>query len=58
MNAMTTETPTLTREKDCWLVRVKLGGRIQEMRCPTEGQARYFAAMLALNPLKPTRFRN
>ncbi len=55
---MTTETPTLTREKDGWLIRVKMGGRVQEVRCTTESQARYFAVMLALNPLKPTRFRN
>ncbi|WP_224247571.1 MULTISPECIES: hypothetical protein [Hyalangium] len=55
---MTTETPTLTREKDGWLIRVKMGGRIQEVRCTNEVQARYFAVMLALNPLKPTRFRN
>ncbi len=58
MDAMTTETPTLTREKDGWLIRVKMGGRIQEVRCTNEVQARYFAVMLALNPLKPTRFRN
>lgn len=55
---MTTDTPTLTREKDGWLIRVKMGGRIQEVRCSNEVQARYFAVMLALNPLKPTRFRN
>jgi hypothetical protein len=58
MNPMTTDTPTLTREKDGWLIRVKMGGRIQEVRCANEVQARYFAVMLALNPLKPTRFRN
>jgi hypothetical protein len=58
MDAMTTDAPTLTREKDGWLIRVKMAGRVQEVRCTTEGQARYFAAMLALNPLKPTRLRN
>jgi hypothetical protein len=58
MDTMTTDTPTLTREKDGWLIRVKMGGRIQEVRCTNEVQARYFAVMLALNPLKPTRFRN
>ncbi len=58
MNPMTTDTPTLTREKDGWLIRVKMGGRIQEVHCSNEVQARYFAVMLALNPLKPTRFRN
>jgi hypothetical protein len=58
MDAMTTDTPTLTQEKDGWLIRVKMGGRVQEVRCTTESQARYFAVMLALNPLKPTRFRN
>ena len=55
---MTTDTPTLTQEKDGWLIRLKVGGRVQEVRCTSESQARYFAAMLALNPLKPTRFRN
>jgi hypothetical protein len=55
---MTTDAPTLTREKDGWLIRVKMAGRMQEVRCTTESQARYFAVMLALNPLKPTRFRN
>ncbi|MDC0711031.1 hypothetical protein POL68_21345 [Stigmatella sp. ncwal1] len=55
---MTTDSPTLTREKDGWLIRVRLAGRVQEVRCATENQARYFAAMLAMNPLKPTRFRN
>ena len=58
MDAMMTETPILTREKDGWLIRVKMGGRIQEVHCTNEVQARYFAVMLALNPLKPTRFRN
>jgi hypothetical protein len=58
MDPMTTDTPTLTREKDGWLIRVKLGGRVQEVRCSTEAQARYFAALLALNPLKPTRLRH
>jgi hypothetical protein len=58
MDAMITETPILTREKDGWLIRVKMGGRIQEVHCTNEVQARYFAVMLALNPLKPTRFRN
>jgi hypothetical protein len=58
MDAMKTDTPTLTQEKDGWLIRLKLGGRVQEVRCTSESQARYFAAMLALNPLKPTRFRN
>jgi hypothetical protein len=55
---MTTDAPTMTREKDGWLIRVKMGGKMQEVRCTTESQARYFTAMLALNPLKPTRFRN
>jgi hypothetical protein len=55
---MTTDTPTLTREKDGWLIRVKLGGRVQEVRCATEAQARYFATLLALNPLKPSRLRH
>lgn len=55
---MTPDTPTLSREKDGWLIRVKLGGRVQEMRCATEAQARYFAAMLALNPLQATRLRH
>ncbi|XXF77534.1 hypothetical protein P2318_31445 [Myxococcaceae bacterium GXIMD 01537] len=55
---MTTDTPTLTREADGWLIRVKLGGRVQEVRCATEAQARYFAALLSLNPLKPTRLRH
>ncbi len=58
MDTMTTDTPTLTREKDGWLIRVRMGGRIQEVHCSNEVQARYFAVMLALNPLKPTRFRN
>jgi hypothetical protein len=58
MDTMTMDSPTLTREKDGWLIRVKLAGRVQEVRCATENQARYFAAMLAINPLKPTRFRN
>jgi hypothetical protein len=58
MDAMMTETPILTREKDGWLIRVKMGGRIQEVHCTNEVQARYLAVMLALNPLKPTRFRN
>ena len=58
MDSMATDAPTLTREKDGWLIRVKMAGRMQEVRCTTESQARYFAVMLALNPLKPTRFRN
>ncbi len=58
MDAMTAETPILTREKDGWLIRVKMAGRIQEVHCTNEVQARYFAVMLALNPLKPSRFRN
>jgi hypothetical protein len=58
MHTMTTDTPTLTREKDGWLIRVKLGGRVQEVRCATEAQARYFATLLALNPLKPSRLRH
>lgn len=56
---MNTEATHITREKEGWLVRVKLaGGNMQEFRCATEGQARYFAAVLALNPPKPTRLRN
>ncbi len=55
---MTTDTPMLTQEKDGWLIRVKMAGRVQEVRCATESQARYFAVMLTLNPLRPTRWRN
>lgn len=58
MNPMMTDIPTLTREKDGWLIRVRLAGHIQEVHCSNEVQARYFAVMLALNPLKPTRLRN
>ncbi|AGC41997.1 MULTISPECIES: hypothetical protein [Myxococcus] len=55
---MMTETPAWTRDNDGWLVRVKLGGRIQEVRCSTESQARYIAVMLALNPQQPSKLRN
>ncbi|MCP3163616.1 hypothetical protein [Myxococcus qinghaiensis] len=50
---MTTETAAWTRDNDGWLVRVKVGGRIQEVRCTTEGQARYIAGVLAFNPPPP-----
>ncbi|MBF5043488.1 hypothetical protein FGE12_13910 [Aggregicoccus sp. 17bor-14] len=47
------------QEKEGWLVRVRLaGGAVQEFRCANEGQARYFAAVLALNPPKPSKLRN
>lgn len=55
---MTTDTPSLTRDTEGWLVRVRMGGRIQEVRCTTESQARYFAAVLAMNPPKPSKHRN
>ena len=49
----------VTREKDGWLVRVRLpSGPVQEFRCATEAQARYFAAVLALQPRRPPRLRN
>ncbi|MCY1017331.1 hypothetical protein [Pyxidicoccus sp. MSG2] len=55
---MTTDTPALTRDNEGWIVRVRMGGRIQEVRCTTESQARYFAAVLAMNPPKPSKLRN
>jgi len=55
---MTTETPAWTRDNDGWLVRVKVGGRIQEVRCATESQARYMAAVLAFNPPPVSRLRH
>ncbi|WP_338871309.1 hypothetical protein [Myxococcus stipitatus] len=55
---MTPETPAWTRDNDGWLVRVKVGGRIQEVRCSTESQARYIAGVLALNPPQPSKLRN
>ncbi|GHG87575.1 hypothetical protein GCM10012319_45490 [Comamonas sp. KCTC 72670] len=55
---MTTDTPAWTRDNEGWLVRVKVGGRIQEVRCTTESQARYFATVLAMNPPKPSKLRN
>lgn len=58
METMNTDTPAWTRDRDGWIVRVKLGGRIQEVRCNTESQARYFAAVLAFNPPRPSRLRN
>lgn len=49
----------ITRVQDGWLVRVKLAsGVVQEVRCASESQARYFATMLALAPHRPTRLRN
>ena len=54
---MTSETP-VSRDNDGWVVRVKVGGRIQEVRCATENQARYFAAVLAFNAAPPSRLRN
>jgi hypothetical protein len=56
---MNMENGSVTREKDGWLVRVKLPhGPVQEFRCTTEAQARYFAAVLALQPRRPPRLRN
>jgi hypothetical protein len=56
---MTEAAGTVRQEKDGWLVRVRLaGGAVQEFRCANESQARYFAAVLALNPPKPSRLRN
>ncbi|MBJ6760186.1 hypothetical protein KRR26_27615 [Corallococcus sp. M34] len=55
---MTTDTPALTRDKEGWIVRVKLGGRVQEVRCTTESQARYVAAMFALHAARPPTLRN
>ena len=55
---MTTETPAWTRDNDGWLVRVKVGGRIQEVRCATESQARYMAAVLAFNPPPVSKLRH
>ena len=56
---MTEAAGTVRQEKDGWLVRVRLaGGTVQEFRCASESQARYFAAVLALNPPKPSRLRN
>jgi hypothetical protein len=47
------------QEKEGWLVRVRLaGGAVQEFRCASEGQARYFAAVLSLNTSKVSRLRN
>ncbi|WP_244224551.1 hypothetical protein [Corallococcus sicarius] len=54
---MTSETP-VSRDNDGWVVRVKVGGRIQEVRCASENQARYFAAVLAFNAGRPSRLRN
>ena len=49
----------MTREKDGWLVRVRVaGGLLQEVRCATEGQARYFAVMLAMTPRQTSKLRN
>lgn len=57
MNANTAS--SMTREKEGWLVRVRLaGGQMQEVRCATEDQARYFAAMLALSPKQSPKLRN
>ncbi len=55
---MATDTPAWTRDNEGWLVRVKVGGRIQEVRCATESQARYFATVLAMNPPKHSKLRN
>jgi hypothetical protein len=56
---MNTDIGSVTREKDGWLVRVRLqNGPVQEFRCATEAQARYFAAVLALQPRRPPRLRN
>ena len=55
---MTTDTPAWTRDNEGWIVRVRMGGRIQEVRCTTESQARYFAAVLSMNPPKPSKLRN
>ena len=53
------ETGIVTREKDGWLVRVRLpNGPVQEFRCTTEAQARYFATVLAMQPKRPSRLRN
>ncbi|MCY1046496.1 hypothetical protein D7Y13_28600 [Corallococcus praedator] len=52
------ETP-VSRDNEGWLVRVKVAGRIQEVRCATENQARYFAAVLSFNNAgRPNRLRN
>jgi hypothetical protein len=60
METMTTDTPAWTRDSEGWVVRVRMGGRIQEVRCTSESQARYFAAVLAMNPPRPAnpRLRN
>ncbi|NTX06566.1 hypothetical protein HUA74_31270 [Myxococcus sp. CA051A] len=55
---MTTETAAWTRDNDGWLVRVKVGGRIQEVRCTTEVQARYIAGVLAFNPPPASKLRH
>ncbi|RKG67951.1 hypothetical protein D7V80_14365 [Corallococcus sp. CA054B] len=55
---MTSESP-VSQDNDGWIVRVKVGGRIQEVRCTSENQARYFAAVLSFNnAVPPSRMRN
>ncbi|WP_227026967.1 hypothetical protein [Corallococcus soli] len=55
---MQAETP-ISRDNEGWIVRVKVAGRIQEVRCASENQARYFAAVLSFNNAgRPNRLRN
>jgi hypothetical protein len=59
MENMTVASDTpVSRDNEGWVVRVKVGGRIQEVRCATENQARYFAAVLSFNAARPSRLRN
>ncbi|NPC68852.1 hypothetical protein D7Y27_03180 [Corallococcus sp. AB004] len=55
---MKSESP-VSQDNDGWLVRVKVGGRVQEVRCTSENQARYFAAVLSFNnAVPPSRMRH
>ena len=54
---MKSESP-VSQDNDGWIVRVKVAGRIQEVRCTSENQARYFAAVLSFNAAPPSRMRN
>ncbi|RUO94451.1 hypothetical protein D7Y11_04230 [Corallococcus sp. AB018] len=54
---MKSESP-VSQDNEGWLVRVKVGGRVQEVRCTSENQARYFAAVLSFNAAPPSRMRN
>ena len=55
---MKSESP-VSQDNDGWIVRVKVAGRIQEVRCTSENQARYFAAVLSFNNAAPSsRMRN